>query len=95
MDDTEDLQKDFNRLSTAINDLLYFNLIHESRLIAVEAEMAEKYPMETLQWNQENNSEYEDFLETPPLGFIFEQSADPTKCMENFREAIKTHILGY
>jgi hypothetical protein len=95
MKHTEDLQKDFNRLSTAINELLYFNLIHESRLVATEEEMAEKYPMETLQWNQENNPDYEEYLETPPLDFIFEQADDQAECMENFREAIKTHIFRY
>jgi hypothetical protein len=95
MKHTEDLQKDFNRLSTAINELLYFNLIHESSLVATEEEMAEKYPMETLQWNQENNPEYEEYLETPPLDFIFEQADDQAACMENLREAIKTHIFRY
>jgi uncharacterized protein (DUF2461 family) len=51
--------------------------------------------METLQWNQENNPEYEEYLETPPLDFIFELADDQAECMENFREAIKTHIFRY
>lgn len=95
MEGSVDLNEDFNRLSKAVYELLYFGLIHETRLIATEEAMAEMYPMETLQWNQENNPEYEDCLETPPLDFIFEQSDDKEEFMENFQQAIKTHIFQY
>ena len=95
MGNSADLNDDFNRLGTAVLELLNFRLIHESRLIATEEAMADMYPMETLQWNQENNPEYEEYLETPPLDFLFQQTEDKEKFMANFQQAIKTHIFQY
>ena len=89
----DDLLKDFNRLNKIIDDLLYFNLIHESRLSDIENEISNIYDNENLEWNKEENSEYEEYLLDAPISELYDRAKDKKKFIADLRQSILDNIF--
>ena len=89
----DEFLKDFNRLNNIIDDLLYFNLIHESRLSDIENEMSNKYDKENFEWNKEENSEYEEYLLDAPILELYTRVKDKEKFIADLRQSILDNIF--
>ena len=84
--------EDFKKLDTMLSTMLYYNVIHETRINQIEELMASIYENESLSWNQVNNEEFEEDPMTPPLYDIFELSDNKEQFLEDFIAVIQESI---
>jgi hypothetical protein len=87
-------EEDFKKLDAMLSTMLYYNVIHESRINQIEELMALIYKNESLSWNQDNNDEFEEEPMTPPLYEIFELSDNKKQFLDDFIAVIQESILG-